>query len=245
MEVIHLLNESSNEIIVNDDKSKWKVYLDKERLVESGFGEQCFELETTVKPIFAARARRYRFNVRHWNWILVTSESFIRCEFGRFGIVVKYYNRGGEYSSVERVLAGLNGVSKNIFFDDAFETERKLGEILAKIDDMSTRFKACKFNSCRLNCRHFAIELGKFLVPSFDPSYGVFHFIHNNSLRLIGITADMTFPKRMIIKDQNDVRITQSGFDPRVFIVFFFFIVCILVILFLSVRQFRKRFLMY
>ena len=61
------------------------------------------------------------------------------------------------------------GDSDKIFFKN-FSTNRRLGEILQKVDEMKVNWKAieydggCNYNLVSHNCRNFAIKLGEFLI---------------------------------------------------------------------------------
>lgn len=235
MEIVVLLNHESS---TQNKPFKWTICLDQTKLSESPLGQTCFESTEPIKPIFASRASRFRFNVKHWNCILVTNEGFIRLEYGRNGIVVKYLSRS-KYS-IEQVFTGLVGVSKAIFFDDRTYSERQLGEVLRKVDEMSQKYRTDTFSSLSNNCRHFVTELGQFLDPTFNISYNLINFVHDASLQLIGVDADLGLPKKMVIHSSRYV-FAKSGLDKRVFLVIAVLSFNMSVLIYFLSRWIRRR----
>lgn len=99
----------------------------------------------------------------HWAWLLIGETFFCTIEYGIQGILIQYF----EHADINRVSAAILGNSKDISYNDTFQTNMSFADILNYINQIKGSWRASDFNIVSNNCQHFVQELGEKMDSSF------------------------------------------------------------------------------
>jgi hypothetical protein len=140
------------------------VNLDSDDLKKLFFnGWKTNQTKVSLELIF--RGMNKLAGISHWAWILKSDglkedNFFCSIEYGDKGIVISTYE---EFDGIENVCRGCMGDSDKVFYK-TFTTSHNLGEILLVVDEKKEKYNQESYNAVTLNCRNFAISMGKFLI---------------------------------------------------------------------------------
>ena len=182
---MHKISYNARDIKLDDDAADLSDF----------FFNEWQDLKTKVRLELILRSISDAGGASHWAWILESYELkdnfFCSIEYGREGIVISKYK---EYDGIENACRGCMGDSDKVFYKK-YVTSRQLGEILSVVVEKKEKYKGERYNLGLLNCRNFAISLGKFLI---DKTLTIVDGNYYDGTRIISIKENISLNKNEI-----------------------------------------------